>query len=243
MSDTHPANAPEARSPTGELLDQGAKTPPTDTTQNLSPEQITAKAAADAAALTPEVKLDADGKPIPAAKQDESKPTGAPDKYEAFTPPDGYTLDAATITAAEPIFRELGLNQAQAQKLVDFHAGEMVKAAKGPADVMNTMREGWQNEVKADPEIGGILPQVKETIGRALDSLGDPKLVESFRDAMDLTGAGDHLAFIKAFYKMSQAIVEGKHVSGSGPSPHGQSASGKTERPSAATALYPNNPA
>lgn len=163
----------------------------------------------------------------------------APEKYE-FTAPEGLTLDEATVTEASIVFKELGLTNEQAQKLVDFQ-GKLAKTqAEAPYKAYDAMREGWQNEVKADKDIGHILPKVKETIGKALDTLGDPALVASFKEGMNLTGAGDHPAFVKAFYKLAQSVVEGSHVSGKGPSPHGQSATGQGDRPTVAGAMYPN---
>jgi hypothetical protein len=57
---------------------------------------------------------------------------------------------------------------------------------------------------------------------------------------MDYTGAGNNPAFIKAFWKMAQALTEGGHVAGTGPAPIGQKPPGAAERPTAAKALYPN---
>lgn len=221
-----PMNDPNSRSPDGTIKDQSNPT--------LTP--------------TPELKADPNATPDsksaePGPKPDDkSVPTGAPEKYEAFTAPEGHTVDAAAIEAVTPIFKELNLSQAQSQRLVDFYNERMIAAAKAPAEAVETMREGWRNEVKADKDIGGKLPEVKAVIGKALDSLGDPTLTASFKSAMDLTGAGDHPAFVKAFYKMSLALGEGTHVNGGGPSPHGQSKTGIAAKPSAAQSMYPGLP-
>lgn len=170
----------------------------------------------------------------------ETKPV-VPEKYE-FKAPEGFELNEVAVTEASAVFKELGLTNDQAQKLVDLQAKISKDQAEAPYKAYDAMREGWQNEVKADKEIGHILPKVKETIGRALDTLGSPELVTEFKSAMNLTGAGDHPAFIKAFYKLASAVVEGRHVQGANPSPHGQSAQGTTQRPSAAQAMYPKLP-
>lgn len=183
---------------------------------------------------TTEPKSEVDKKP--------EEKTSAPEKYE-FKAPEGFELSEATVTEASTLFKELDLTNDQAQKLVDFQAKLAKESAEAPYRAYDTMREGWQNEVKADKEIGHILPKVKETIGRALDTIGSPELVTEFKNAMNITGAGDHPAFVKAFYKLATAVVEGRHVSGSGPSKHGQTQSGTAERPSAAVAMYPNLPA
>ena len=68
----------------------------------------------DAQTLTtpePKVEPKADDKPI--------APT-VPEKYD-FKAPEGQSLDAALVERATPIFKELGLTQDAAQKLVDFY--------------------------------------------------------------------------------------------------------------------------
>lgn len=227
MSDEQQMNSTEARTDTGEIKDQSLTLPVETTTSTESPKTTdTTKTETSSTETKPETK-------------DETKPTGVPEKYE-FKAPEGFELNETTVTEASAVFKELGLTNDQAQKLVDFQAKLSKTQAEAPYKAYDAMREGWQNEVKADKEIGHILPKVKETIGRALDTLGDPALVTQFKDAMNLTGAGDHPAFVKAFYKFASAVVEGKHVAGGGPSKHGQAPTGQNERPSAAQAMYPN---
>lgn len=223
-----------ARSPTGEILEPSQIPPP------AKPEPKPA-GTPDATSTSPDPKAPpADGK-TPAA------PTGAPETYTDFTAPEGYTLDPKAIEAATPIFKELGLTQDQAQRLVAFHASQMIEAAKAPAATYEATRTQWQTAVKSDPELiaavsGGKtgLEAVKLDISRALTGLNDPKLAADFKAAMDLTGAGDHPAFVKALWKLSAFVTEGKPVTGAGPSPHGQRAPGVAEKPSPAQAMYPN---
>lgn len=164
---------------------------------------------------------------------------GAPEKYEAFTVPEGFTLDEAVSKEAGELFKGLGMSQEGAQKLVDFYVSKTSEAAEAPMKLWLDTQEEWVNKVKTDPELGPKLPQVKATISKALDSLGDAKLASEFREAMDFTGAGNHPAFIRAFYKLAQRVTEGSHVTGSGPSKLGQTRPGSTPD-SAAKALYPN---
>ncbi len=211
-------NSPEARTPTGELKDQATLQPSTTTPTPKEPE-------------TTELKIEST-----------TKPEGAPDKYADFTLPEGVKLDDASLKSAQDLFKAQGLSQIQAQALVDFHVAQLKATTDASSKSYEDMRTDWQAKTKADPEIGSKLPAVKETVGRALATLNDPGLVAEFRAAMDLTGVGDHPAFIKAFYKLAQSVVEGRHVTGTQPSKFGQQAPGTNERPSAAQALYPNNP-
>jgi len=171
---------------------------------------------------------------------------GAPETYAEFKAPEGYTLSAEIVAEATPIFKELGLSQDAAQKLIDFHSKQMLASAKAPQETYENLRKDWRAKATSDPEIvkatsGGMtgMDAVKLDIGRALTHV-DPALATEFRQAMDLTGAGDHPAFVKTFWKLSQLVAEGRHVAGGSPSPHGQTPSGKVERPTPAAALYPN---
>lgn len=238
---TPPPQAPlpndqAARSLTGEILEPSQIKPATPTPSEAKPELKPDGTPVETSTSKPEAK--------PEAKPEPGK---APDTYAAFTAPDGYTIDPKTIEAATPIFKEMGLDQASAQRLVDFHTQQMITAAKAPQDAFEATRTEWQAKVKSDPDLLAAvngdktgLDAVKLDIGRALNALNDPALTADFKAAMNDTGVGDHPAFVKAMWKLSQFITEGKHVAGTQPSPHGQRAPGTNERPAPAKALYPN---
>lgn len=222
MSDQPLPNEDLARTETGELKDQ---TPPTTETTE-TPKQ-------------PDVATG--DKPTLLSDKPDTALAGAPEKYEEFKVPDGFKLDEAVTTEVNGLFKEMNLSQAQAQKLVDFYTAKTLETAQAPYKAYLNMREGWVKEVQADPVIGKNLEAVKTTVSRALDSLGDPKLTTEFKEAMNITGAGDHPAFIRAFYAMAQRLVEGTHVSGTGPTADSQKKPG-TGPLSAASAMYPNLP-
>lgn len=182
--------------------------------------------------------LNQDPKPTEPPKE----PTpGAPDKYTDFKLPEGYELDKGVLEEASPIFKELNLSQDQAQKLVDLYSKHALATEEQHLKLFQETQQKWISEIKTDPEIGGKLDQVKTTVARAIDGLGDPKLAADFRQAMDYTGAGNNPAFIRAFYKLASKLTEGGFVSGRGPAPQGQRANGAS-RPSAAQAIYPGGP-
>src|SRR6266446_8772754 len=207
-------NSPEARTPTGEL--KNASTTTTTPTDQTPPE------------TPPEPK------PEPLA--------GAPETYTDFTLPEGVKLEGETLKSAQELFKALNLPQDGAQKLVDFHLGQIRAATEASSKAYDDMRAGWQTAAKSDPEIGPKMTQIKENVGRLYDAIGDAKLVGEFKQIMDLTGAGDNPAFIKVLNKLSSFVTEGHHVTGAQPSKFGQQAPGTNERPSTAHALYPNNP-
>ena len=164
-----------------------------------------------------------------------------PESYSDFSIPEGHTLDAATIESATPIFRELGLSQGQAQKLVDFYSAKIGEINTQNEGFMEQMRTEWRSQLQADKDIGGKLDAVKVDIGRALDRIPEATRT-AYKEAMDLTGAGDNPAIIKAMYSLAQLVNEGTAVRGDNPSPHGQSRTGVESKPSPAAAMYPNLP-
>lgn len=175
--------------------------------------------------------------------KDATKPV-VPDKYE-FKAPEGFEIDAKFVADATPVLKELGLDQAQAQKLVDLYSKKAQEQAEAPYKAYEDIRSTWRKDILSDTTLSNgseLKPEVKATISAALDSLGDAKLTSDFKAAMDLTGAGDNPAFVRAFYKLAQMLPrEGALVLGGKPSPLGQRAPG-AKPVSAAAAMYPNLP-
>lgn len=165
----------------------------------------------------------------------------APEKYEAFTVPDGFKLDDKVNGEASAIFKELNLPQASAQKLVDFYVKETQSAIEAPFKAFATMVDGWKGEVSkaygAKIEPGG---EHALAVSRLLSQLGPAEA--PFREAMDATGVGSHPAFVSAFIKLASMLGEGSDIRGNGPSPLGQTAGGDAAKPTAAQAMYPHLP-
>ncbi len=176
------------------------------------------------------------------AQDGDGKPEDRVEAYADFKAPEGFELDRELIDEVTPIFRKNGLSQEGAQELVDFYAKNVKEALDAPYEVYKETRKGWRDEIQADPEIGGKLDAVKTSIGRLIDSFGNPKVAEGFRRAMDLTGAGDNPDIVRGLYALSQRLAEGTSVRGNGPSPEGQRAPGTPARPSAAQAMDPHLP-
>lgn len=207
-------NSPEARTQTGELIDQSRQSD--DTTKAPEPEAGKEPAKSDAKA-------------------------GVPESY-TFAAGEDQHLDEAAIGEVTPIFKELGLDQAGVDKLTGFYNKKVGEFVQRGLDAVNTMREGWRNEISADPEIGSKLDSVRAEIGKLHTHL-PPDLSAAFKDAMNLTGAGDHPGIVKGLYKIALLVNEGRPVPpGNNPSPHGQSKNGNGAPPSLASAMYPNLP-
>lgn len=231
MSDVSQPTVDEAgisRTPTGEIVEPKA----TETTK--APEKT-----------EPEPKVEGDKSLLNQKTEAKEEPkAGAPEKYADFKAPDGFEIAPEVAAEAGALFKELNLTQEQAQKAIDLYAKHSSEAFQAPFKAYQDMRAEWKTAAKALPEIGaGLEPngKVVVTIGKMLDQIGDAALAKDFRDAMDLTGAGDHPAFIRVMYHLAQQLTEGTSVKGNGPSKFGQQPPGQG-RKSAASEMYPNLP-
>ena len=80
-----------------------------------------------------------------ADKAEKDKKPAAPEKYE-FAAPEGQALDANALAVFEPIAKELGLTQEQAQKLVDIYP----QIQQQQAEAWSKQVADWGEQVKAD---------------------------------------------------------------------------------------------
>lgn len=167
-----------------------------------------------------------------------------PDKYE-FKLPEGYELPKEVEDKVVPIFKKAGFTNEQAQEFLDLHNEIAKEAAEAPVKFYEKMRSDWRTEVIGDRQIGdgrdGLSTQAKQDINAAFQAIGSERLVNEFKEAMNLTGAGDNPAFLRAFAALGKHFREGTAVAGTKPSPAGQTAPGRGPR-SAASAMYPNLP-
>lgn len=135
-----------------------------------------------------------------------------PEKYELKASEGGADLDAEVVALAEPVFKEIGLSNDQAQALVPVaeqfaqRVAEQIEAAS-MANIAQ-QRAAWLAEAKADPEIGGDKWDGNLVIAaKALDTLGFTKGTP-FRTLLDDSGLGNHADMIRAFVKVGRAVSE-----------------------------------
>ena len=205
-------------------------TPPVDGSVTAKSEPSTALGAGLSA--TPDAKVE--------------PPVGAPEAYTPWKLQEGYELDTGVSEAGTKIFKELNLTQDQAQKLVDFYSEHAIKSSKETLDAWQATRKEWRDSIVADPALGKLTGSngnfgpdsaLVVTVNRALDGVQNPKLVSDFKDAMELTGAGDNPAFVKVLYALASKVTEGTTYA------KGEPSKTANARPTAGAALYPNLPA
>ena len=233
MADETPLpNSAEARTDDGTIKDQA---PPPTTTE--TPKETPASTVTETTPPKEETKSTETPKEGDKPKAAE----GPPEKYE-FKVPEGQKLDDKLIEEASTVFKKHGLSQESAQELVDFYNKQMAAVAQAPLKAFQDIREGWRNDVLKDPKMGNgseLHPEVKATLGRAIDSMGVAEGA-AFREAMEMTGAADNPAVVRGLLALGKLVNEGRPVSGAGPAKTGQAKPGSA--PSAAQAMYPNLP-
>lgn len=139
-----------------------------------------------------------------------------PAAYEAFKLSEGATVDADQLAAATELFRASALDQEQAQKFIDLAVSREQAAARKGQQAFVDLQNKWVSEIKADPDIGGMrLTASLASASRAIDRLGVPGL----REALNLTGAGNHPAVVKAFVRLGQMISEDRFLPGKDAAP------------------------
>ncbi|MGO1171213.1 MAG: peptidase [Serratia liquefaciens] len=137
-------------------------------------------------------------------KAEKDKKPAAPEKYE-FAAPEGQELDANALSVFEPIAKELGLTQEQAQKLVDIYP----QIQQQQAEAWSKQVADWGEQVKADKEIGG--DKFTASVGlaqRALDQFGNPEL----REYLQASGLGNHPALVRFCAKVGKSMAEDSFV-------------------------------
>lgn len=154
-----------------------------------------------------------------------------PEKYE-LKAPEGLTLDAATLDAFTPVFKELGLTQEKAQKLVDVQGAvtaKVVEAAnKKMGDDIAAETAAWAKASREDKEFGGANFEANAKIAnQALSAFGS----EELRKELTTSGYGNHPAFVRLFWNIGQKLGES-----AAPAHGAPPASAK----SAASVLYPS---
>ncbi len=152
-----------------------------------------------------------------------------PDAYADFTMPEGITLDEAALAEASPLFKELGLNQEQSQKVVDLYAKQVQAGSQKQVDDFNQLKSDWRNDSMKDDEFGGDNFEENVKVAQnAINQYGTPGL----KQLLDDYGVGNHPEVVRFMVRVGQTLKE--DVPGSA----GSATSKEGDR---VTRMYPND--
>jgi hypothetical protein len=137
--------------------------------------------------------------------------------------PEGIELDAAVMDEADPIFRELGLGQEQAQKFVPLAVKVQERLLEEQTKRFEETAADWAKEAKADPVLGGAKWEETEhlvakafdtaaakmaTIERDGEKIDGKAQVKEFRDLLAQTKLGNHPTLMRMFRFFGQTVGE-----------------------------------
>lgn len=129
----------------------------------------------------------------------------SPESYSDFTLPEGMELDANVMEQAGPLFKELGLDQAGAQKAVDFYANLVQEGVRSQTDQASQMRNDWVDQSKTDKEFGGDNFEQSISVAQtAINKFGTPEL----KQLLETTGVGNHPEVIRLMWNVGKLIQE-----------------------------------
>lgn len=195
--------------------------------------------------VPPKLLSEAEAKPPEPPAAEPPKPAEEPKAPEAPKPlidakalkvPEGFSLPQEQIDNLAAILGDEKMqHQDRAQALLDLHTKALQTATDGVTKFWTETQKKWAEDVAMDKDIGTgdknspLKPEVKTAVAKLIDAHGGVEL----RRALDMTGAGNHPAVVKAFAKFAAQLTEGSLRSGSPP--------GAKPR-SGAQAMYPDLP-
>ena len=165
----------------------------------------------------------------PQAGTEQEKQSG----YEPFTIPEGFVMDDTQKADVNSFAKEFGLDQAQAQKMVDKHFEIISRSNDSITSAKESKLKEWAGQTMADKEFGG--PNLSDNIAgarKAMNSFSQPAVgadgkailhsdgafkgqqMSEIELLMNESGWGSHPAMIRVFHRINQAMSEDHFVQG-----------------------------
>ena len=137
--------------------------------------------------------------------------------------PEGFTADPELQTEFLTLMNDQEMDaKSRAQGLVELQAKLMTKASEASSAAWDEMQTTWQNEVKADPVIGGEkMKDSLATVSKLVSEYGSDELVQ----VMGMTGAGNNIHVIKFLHTLAGKLTEGGYTQGQPAKAEGSAAS------------------
>lgn len=152
----------------------------------------------------------AEGKPEVSEADEAPKEPVVPEAYE-LRMPEGWGLDEEGLAALTPVMRELKATNEQVQAVADIYVKRLSAAREKQLEADRAAARAWQEEIKADPDIGGgALKENLAAVSRVLARYADKEVVEW----LEVSGLGNYPPFVRAMVKMARDLSDDSFVSG-----------------------------
>jgi hypothetical protein len=144
---------------------------------------------------------------------DQAQKPVVPDAYAFNDLPEGYAMSEQQLAEVSPLFKELGLTQEQADKLVAFDAKRALAAEQAGLEQRQGLVTGWKKSLREDATFGGANFDANVGVAqKALAQFGTPELSTMLKES----GLGSHPEVVRLFHRIGQQLAEGQLHSGSG---------------------------
>jgi hypothetical protein len=147
----------------------------------------------------------------------EGEEKGAPSAPEPLTLeqlslPEGFSIPEELGGAFVELMNNPPESRAEfANKMLELHTNLLQSVADEHASRWEALQEEWRAGVRSLPEIGGDnLDRSLGQIAKVIDRYGDKEV----RDALSVTGAGNHPALVKFFHAIAKDLNEKPPVKG-----------------------------
>lgn len=131
----------------------------------------------------------------------QSELVGAPESYEDFSMPEGFTLDDDTKTQVTEMFRELNLSQKGAQKLIDAYTDRVTAQKEADLTSLEDRRRQWRAQVRQSPTFATDRVLAIKGMNAVVNT---PEERALFKDSW----MSDHPALFGMFVKVGRLIGE-----------------------------------
>lgn len=152
--------------------------------------------------------------PAKAADKPDAAPAPVvPEAYAFKDLPEGYAMSEQQVAEVSPLFKDLGLTQEQADKLVAFDAKRALAAEQAGLEQRQGLVTGWEKSLREDAAFGGANFDANVGVAqKALSQFGTPELSTMLKES----GLGSHPEVVRLFHRIGQQLAEGQLHSGSG---------------------------
>lgn len=209
-----PAVAPQSSTPAGDAA--AATAQGSAGSSGTNPSSAEASNTTSTPSLLGEPASSPDPNPESAGEKDGAaapKPAAPSFDFSKVELPEGLALPDDAKSAIEAAFTNPDLSpEARVSSLLKYHKTQVESMVNEVHQSWTAMHKTWVDEALADKEIGGeaLKTTVIPAVSKFLDAYGDPKV----REALNITGAGNHPAIIRTLYRAAKALTEGGHVAG-----------------------------
>lgn len=143
-------------------------------------------------------------------KGEGTKPQATP-VTDTFTAPEGVELDKSATAELVAIFNDEKLSpQERAQKLVDLELKRQNDQVAQHAATVAT----WVDAVRADKDIGGEKLAENLAVAKKALALAPPDVLPELKQLLDVSGFGNHLAFVKWMHAVGKQLSEPRLAQG-----------------------------